>query len=60
VRRLAGLPGYYEPEFASVMEIIHFDLPCLNAVYAAKLKAIRQVLSNIRVICSAVPVPVPV
>ncbi|HEX4770639.1 MAG TPA: hypothetical protein VH351_07410 [Bryobacteraceae bacterium] len=51
-RRLSGLPGYYEPEFSSVMEIVHFDLPCLNTLYASKLQSLQQVLTKLRVVCA--------
>lgn len=51
---LSGLPGYYEPEFASVMEIVHFDLPCLNQLYASRLQTLQQVLRKLRVVCAGV------
>ena len=49
-RRLAGLPGYYEPKFSSVMEIVHFDIPCLNALYASRMRLMREALRDIRVV----------
>lgn len=50
--RLAELPAYYEPKYASVIEILHFDLPNTNPRYAAKLNKLRAQILNTTVVCS--------
>lgn len=51
----ANLPGYYEPKFASVMEIIQFKMPCLNKLYASRLNALRDLMNHVRIVCGCPP-----
>ena len=47
---VAGLPAYYEPKYGSVIEIVHWELPCVEPRIAARLAKVREMLLNTEVI----------
>lgn len=47
---LIGLPAYYEPKYGSVIEIVHWELPCVEPRCAARLERVRGLLSDTEVI----------
>lgn len=49
--RLSNLPAYYEPQFASILEVLHCDLPNNNPAYAARLNKFRAQILHVPVVC---------
>ena len=49
---LAQLPAYYEPQFGSMIEILHFNLPNENPKYAAKLNKLRSAILDAPIVCA--------
>lgn len=51
-QRLAGVPAYYERNYGSVIEVLHFELPNSNPSYASKLDNFREEVLKTPVICA--------
>jgi hypothetical protein len=48
--RVANLPAYYEPMYGSIIELLQFDLPQQNPIYAARLDKFRKMILSTPVI----------